>query len=107
MWLRASFTVQGSRVGGRGTRRFQSAAPSRLTTRSSRANSRRVRAMTSGRVCRMSALRPIALLALGMDQDLRVALGGAELFEGLGHAADAHVAGDQRHRRDGAIRDVM
>ena len=27
MWQRASFTVQGSRVGGRGTHRFQSAAP--------------------------------------------------------------------------------
>src|SRR6266536_1198772 len=52
-WDSASFTVHGSRVGGRGTRRLQSAACSRATRRSSSANSRRVRATTSLRVCRM------------------------------------------------------
>src|SRR6059058_371849 len=54
MWARASFTVHGSRVGGRGTRRFQSAARRRCTRRSRIANSRRVRAMTSFLLCRIS-----------------------------------------------------
>src|SRR5882672_11219587 len=53
MWASASFTVHGSRVGGRGTRRFQSAARSRATRRSRIAYSRRVRAMTSFFLCRI------------------------------------------------------
>src|SRR5438105_3705973 len=53
MWASASFTVHGSRVGGRGTGRFQSAARSRVTRRSRMAYSRRVRAMTSFFLCRI------------------------------------------------------
>src|SRR2546425_1787735 len=55
MWASASFTVHGSRVGGRGTRRFQSPGRSRATRRSSAANSRRVRSTTFLRMCRMAA----------------------------------------------------
>src|SRR2546427_2574703 len=55
MWASASSTVHGSRVGGRGTRRFQSPGRSRATRRSSAANSRRVRSTTFLRMCRMAA----------------------------------------------------
>src|SRR5512145_713654 len=58
MWARASFTVHGSRVGGRGTRRAQSAGRSRATRRARVANSRRVRATTSCFVWRMLTRRP-------------------------------------------------
>jgi len=65
MWASASFTVHGSRVGGRGTRRFQSAGRSFVTRRSRIANSRRVRAMTIFLVWRIGHSPPAPSLASG------------------------------------------
>src|SRR5437867_599932 len=42
----------------------------------------------------------------GLDQDLRVVLGRAEVLERLRHSLDAHLAGDQRLGRDRAFGDV-
>src|SRR2546422_9073261 len=75
MWAGGCFTVHGSRGGGRGTRRFQSAARRRPTRRSRIANSRRVRAMTSFFLCRISLPARALLGQRGLDLPERGVLG--------------------------------
>src|SRR4029453_18801296 len=75
MWASASLTVHGSRVGGRGTRRFQSAARRRETRRSRIAYSRRVGAMTSFFLCRISLAARALLGERGLARPERRVLG--------------------------------